>query len=267
MSSILLPKFFILGVRNKFRGFELFNEIERQGGICQIQWAQTFEEIENYHKTSLEFQNFTIGRRLKFEEISCALGHNEIYQLIWRQGLTWAVVLEDDVQVVNELQKLSDYLFQSDEPTIIFLNSFSLKVSHENVEANHKIGIPDGLRKQFLPKNIACSYAINFAAVDLILKLGRNNLLSVADWPYIWFTQVHFYQIEKPFFSHSNDANFSIIGNRNTSREKFSMRIPNPIRLIRAILFDVPIRIAIKNEVLVKAKLLYLQVKFKIGKI
>jgi GR25 family glycosyltransferase involved in LPS biosynthesis len=266
MASKLLPKFFILGVKNRFRGFELVNEIERQGGICEIHWAQTLEEIENFNRSSLKFQYFAIGRRLKFEEISCALGHNGIYQLIWKQGLTWGVVLEDDVQVVTELQKLSDYLFQSDQPTIIFLNSFPLNMSHENDEVDHKIGIPNGLRKQFLPKNIACSYAINFAAVDLIFKLGRNNLLSVADWPYVWHRQVNFYQIEELFFSHSDDAKYSIIGNRNTSKEKFSVRIPNPIRVIRAILFGVPIRIAIENEVLVKTKLLYRQVKFKIGK-
>jgi GR25 family glycosyltransferase involved in LPS biosynthesis len=265
MLSSSIPIIFILGVKKRFRGKSLVSEINRQSGNCQIHWAKTIEEVQDSVLSSIAFQYFTIGRELKFEEISCALGHNDIYMTILSQNLPWAIVLEDDVQVVAELVKLNDYLFESDAPSIIFLNSFSQKLSHNNSNTRREFGVSAKLSKQFLPKNIACSYAINLAAVRLIANIGQTKLISVADWPYLWFSKVSFYQISNPFFLHSGDPQFSLIGSRVNSRERFSKRIPNPMRVIRAILFGVSIKTAFKNELVLKTKLIYLQAKFKLG--
>ena len=102
-------------------------------------------------------------------------------------------------------------------------------------------------------------------AVKVINELGHNQLISSPDWPYRWSPRVDFYQCVSPIFVHPPQGENSLIGERSNNREKILNRIPNPIRLFRALMFNIPFDVAFKKEISFKCKLLFRQLRYKIG--
>lgn len=268
MKSKLIPHIYILGVKDNFRGGNLTNELEGNKDVSfEIHWARRVDllDLENQDFSNSHFAKFAVGRKLKCEEISCADGHNEIYKKILDRRLPWSIVLEDDVWIVGQLDSVNSYLFDTEIPTIIFLNKLAEKVSHSNDEYKSENEKSFGLVKQFLPKNIACSYAVNLAAVKMINEIQNYHLISSPDWPYRWSPRVDFYQVVLPIFEHPIQGENSLIGDRYSGREKILNRIPNPIRLFRALMFHIPFDIAYKKEISFKYKLIFRQLFYRIG--
>ena len=267
MKNRMLPYIFILGVQDKFRGKNLIDEFTRDKISFEIHWANKIkpQDIVDKNISDSGFAKFAIGRQLKHEEISCANGHNAIYKKIYERRLPWSIILEDDVKLINDLSNIKSILWDSKVPTIIYLNALVEKVNHFNDIAKPKEKQSRGVIRQFLPKNIACSYAINLAAVEMIREVGNHNLISSPDWPYRWSSRVDFYQVLSPIFMHPAQEDNSLIGKRLNDREKMLNRIPNPIRLARAVIFRIPFGIAFKTEIVLKSKLIFRQLLYKIG--
>jgi hypothetical protein len=267
MKNKSTPHIFILGLQDNFRGESLVDELAKADSSFEIHWAKKVysQDIVNQDIIDSRFAKFAIGREIKCEEISCANGHNEIYKKIFEKRLQWSIILEDDVEMIDELDSVNRYLFETEFPSIIFLNNLAEKVSHLNETGKSEEKKQTGIVKQFLPKNIACSYAINFAAVKVINELGHNQLISSPDWPYRWSPRVDFYQCVSPIFVHPPQGENSLIGERSNNREKILNRIPNPIRLFRALMYNIPFDVAFKKEISFKCKLLFRQLRYKIG--
>lgn len=78
---------------------------------CQFIKALSGQDLsENYIKTiySKEKAIEHIGRELGHGEIGCALSHISIYQKIVDEALPYAVVLEDDIDTLQDLQIIID---------------------------------------------------------------------------------------------------------------------------------------------------------------
>lgn len=75
----------------------------------------------DYHKSILRY-----GRKINKGEVGCTLSHRKCYELLLNSSATYALILEDDIHIMNDINILKshkvDELLNRNEPVILFIS-------------------------------------------------------------------------------------------------------------------------------------------------
>jgi hypothetical protein len=248
---------FILGVEGRFRGDKLVQELMNVGQETKVIWAPPIPEvISQYNNPKLRnFAQFQYGRYLKAEEISCTLGHRQIYENFKGLGENWALVLEDDAILKLDPRDLISKLPDTDEPCIILLHEGEGNIYYK-IRLRKRLRIC-GTKELLVPRGLAVSYLINKAAAKIVLQSNKLNLMSVADWPYSWQTKIRFYESGTRYFEHPDSPEASVIGLRVPPKRNLRRHLPSIVRLIQGINHGTGMKTAFKQELELKSKILF----------
>lgn len=127
-------------------------------------------------KKDVNYLRFTLrmGKRPGLGEIGCALSHIKIYRKMVEENIPYACILEDDIFILDhfkeQLEKLGAW-FNQDKPFVVRLN-----MPVKNSESN-EIAIRNHADYS------ACSYCLNLAAANALLKDNYPLHTFADDWP------------------------------------------------------------------------------------
>lgn len=115
-----------------------------------------------------------MGRHPNEGEVGCVLSHHKCYHQLLNSENDYALILEDDIAPVRDLNDLINYDIEkhliSEEPTVLFLSGdFWYFKNDDIVKAYDAVG--------------AYAYIINRAAAWLILSVGKPRNVA-DDWRY-----------------------------------------------------------------------------------
>ena len=116
-------------------------------------------------------------RPLSDAEFACALSHRAIYSNIVSEGLSGAVILEDDAILTDAFIKFVEkrlYL-RSD---LILLDHSHARVTAAPTQLSEDIS----MRRLSLPASLTTAYSLSSAAASYLLG-ATSPLSDVADWP------------------------------------------------------------------------------------
>ena len=133
------------------------------------------EEAGQLFDTELSYKRY--GRNLSFAEISCSLSHHKCYKEIVKRNLECALILEDDISIIGDINLLIDIekLVLTPEPMVMFLsgdywyyNRLSFNGRYDVVSVFDAIG--------------AYAYVINKAAAQLLLNKNPRPSCVADHW-------------------------------------------------------------------------------------
>lgn len=256
---------YILGLRNNYRGAELEKQLKLFGIFFEIQWGLEPErdlvEINCYQNK--EFQKFVYRRNLSKKEIACTLGHRKIYESFLRSRFEWALVLEDDSELIHDPSILIEALPKVTLPILINIHdSASIRmVKKRNLDKISKeLCKKEGdfqMRSLIDAISGTYGYVLNRKSAEELLALKFRNSLGVADWPYGTSKRVKIYDVLPPIVSPRKAHDQSIIGARDSIKVRRAFRIPRPDRAFLGMCLGIPRQIAFHQEVVLKITTLF----------
>lgn len=247
----------ILGLRDFYRGQKLEEQLKFQNLDFSNFWGFNGNKDLNLIKDNninQKFPGFIYGRDLLPTEVAASLGHIAIYQELLNSPNEWALILEDDAQIAPKLMEFISKLIDYKKPAVITLNSgagfrfYKLSI------------IPRGLHKKIVEisrllelPSLAHGYLVNKQAV-LMMDFGKmKNLISVADWPYIWPSSFEYYMTKINYVSVGDKNSTSLIGDRESlASASPSYWMPSINRLMTAHKFGISFKQAFYREVWIK---------------
>lgn len=121
------------------------------------------------------------GRKCSPAEIGCTLSHYAIYKKIKDLSIPYALILEDDIKVVNEkfqeaIEQSTKILDQETKPTIILLSGAYTYTQSQQLTNDIKLVNVYGAI-------LAHSYIINLPAAQLLIQ--QFPCIQADDWEYI----------------------------------------------------------------------------------
>ena len=182
----MLP-IYIITMPNSNRNPELINALSELNLKFQIQDAivgrsLTSEQIIG--NVNLQGCDARLGYRISDSLIGCGLSHREVYRKLLENGNEWALILEEDVNII-ELNFLEiNHALETcrSVPTIIQLFTRSSRLMDSN--SIIKIGSGSRIVFNFKPRVVgsgASAYVINHLAAQK--ALSENKLDGAPDWP------------------------------------------------------------------------------------
>jgi GR25 family glycosyltransferase involved in LPS biosynthesis len=117
---------FVLGLKSQFRGKDLVTQLADSKVDVKIVWGLEVDKFEKNFLNSLvdnRKSRYILGRRLSFGEVSCALGHLEMYEEFLLTNKEWGLFLEDDAIVETSFEAVLKNLPNDLPPSIISLTS------------------------------------------------------------------------------------------------------------------------------------------------
>jgi glycosyl transferase family 25 len=139
-------------------------------------------EIGKYYNNDKSIELF--NREMTPGEIGCALSHNKIYKKIVSESIPSAVILEDDICIVDseigDLLSDLEKIYPAEIPVIVLLNFVERYVSNkDDIIINEKYTLHDSYRSIS-----AASYFITKSAAEILSK-NLFPVYVVADkWEY-----------------------------------------------------------------------------------
>ena len=136
------------------------------------------------------------GRKLSEGEVGCALSHRKCYEALLQSNKKCALILEDDISVIRDLNIINDakinMLMDTAKPTILFLSGdyWFWKVRN-------------GMAKVFTAVG-AYAYIINRSAAEVLLK--RKAFTVADDWDYYKSRLIQYYAV----YPYMIDANLNM---------------------------------------------------------
>lgn len=258
----------ILGVREHYRGLELEAQLKSSGIDFSNYWgvdANGGFDLEELGSPDFRFAEFAIGRPLTDGEIACAIGHLGIYQEFLHSNFEWALIFEDDAQIIDLKSFFDLNLTHINEPIVISLHDgpgFRFKrPSKIAITLSRKF-----VRMQKLLELPSCAhgYLINRKAVEMINFTAARKLLTVADWPYIFSYKYKLFSTVIPLVT-IKDSTKSLIGDRtNFQSQGINFWKPSYRRARIASEFGIDLKLAIYREVIIKVGRVYHRVLQKL---
>jgi glycosyl transferase family 25 len=208
----------ILGLKSNFRGERLVNKVKALGITPEVTWGIPVAEIGvdrllNY--VNQEQARYISGRALTLQEISCALGHLEMYESFLISDKQFALFLEDDADFDGKLIELLKIDFSQKKPAVLQLAGyfsdktmpfpFPVVFPKHREMFRHTSGI---LRCVRYPVG-AFGYLMNRSAALKAVHLMRGRKInSPADFPFSWRTIIPFYiTTEEIVWHNSTESN------------------------------------------------------------
>jgi hypothetical protein len=176
-------KVYVIAIDGKPRNARLIKQLGLIFENTQIEIVQAITPNQIDHSDLLRYSKFgsqILGRQISPAEIAVAHSHKKCYQISAYRKELIALILEDDVEITNsiELQKTLSQYKTAKLPTISTLYSPMWGIWKHSFERFSAV----------IPPAYACSYLINFNAMQIALK---NEPIGLADWP-IWSEKVYF---------------------------------------------------------------------------
>lgn len=133
--------------------------------------------IEDRRKCFRPFHSFVAcARRLTDGEIGCSLSHLKIYQKMVDENIQIALVLEDDIVIVDEFKEqinVCEKRMDATKPQVVVLSNFSLTCPSDGfvgLERIHYAMCTDG-------------YIITLPAARIILECNLPVVVQADSWP------------------------------------------------------------------------------------
>jgi glycosyl transferase family 25 len=169
-----------------------------------------------------------IDRELSPSEIGAAASHLKIYNYIIKKKITQAIIMEDDAYPSALLKKwIKNNITVKNNEILSFYSypssSFLKKKYHRRVLK--KISIHRSLTHTY---NNSC-YQINNFTCKRIIKLTKNKVIGLPDWPFLINKENIYLSVTLPFMAIIDDKGIS---NLKLEREK----ILNKNKLLKIIL-------------------------------
>jgi glycosyl transferase family 25 len=181
-------KFFIINLPRDVKRRELIiDDMEKYNlnfSIIEAVDGRIFsdEDVKKYYNEKKSIQLF--NNKLNLGEIGCALSHIKVYEKMVAEGIPSAVIMEDDVCIVDdkidELLRNLEEKYPADFPVVVLLNYVERYVSNkDDIIINEKSTLHDSYRGVG-----ACGYFITKAAAKILAE-NMFPVYVVADkWEY-----------------------------------------------------------------------------------
>lgn len=257
---------YVLGVPSNFRGESLCKSLRDFGIAPEIVFGPEIEtDFELIQKsTNNDYAIFTIRRRIKPQEVACCLGHLRMYARFFESRAEWGIFLEDDAICIENPKSLLEKMPITNRPCHIFLHDGpGTNLNLWSAGSDPLSGL--GMIRRLDPQYGAYGYALNRAAVGLILKSKTVRYINTTDWPYLWPRRIKFYKSDKVFFMHPEDMSMSIIGERVNAQAQLINQLPSFFRFISGVKLGIGVRETFYREVTLKLIRLTFQIAKKIG--
>lgn len=137
----------------------------------------TDKEAQQLFDTELSYKRY--GRHLSLAEISCSLSHHKCYKEIVRRNLECALVLEDDISIIGDINVLADAekVLSTSQPMVLFLSGdywYYNRISFN--ETSDVVSVFDAIG--------AYAYVINNAAARLMLNKNPRPSCVADHWAF-----------------------------------------------------------------------------------
>lgn len=192
---------FVLGLKSHFRGEDLVTQLADSEIGVKIVWGLEVDKFEKNFLNSLMDNcksRYILGRRLSFGEVSCALGHLEMYEEFLLTNKEWGLFLEDDAIVQSSFDAVLENLPNDLPPSIISLTS----AQDERFEPRpfpflvNELKFGDGyiFRQCAIAPVLAHAYLMNRVGAFRATHLLRGKkIYSPADFPFQFRNHFDFY--------------------------------------------------------------------------
>jgi len=193
----------ILGLESNFRGTELVRKVEALGITPEVIWGIPVAEIgiERLLNFANQKQAFFIsGRELTVQEISCALGHLELYESFLSSGKQFALFMEDDADFDEKIEEIFGINYPLEKPVVLQISGYlDPQLLPKPFPATFpKIGEAfrhdPGILRCLQYPIYAHGYVMNRAAALEAVHLMRSRKInSQADFPFAWRSSTPIY--------------------------------------------------------------------------
>jgi GR25 family glycosyltransferase involved in LPS biosynthesis len=177
---------FVIALESAPRNLNLLHQLSEQKIPFQLvnaidgrSWRAPF----NTELVDTEVFKSVLGRIPRGAEIGCALSHMECIQQAKLQDLDFALIFEDDADIIGDLMPIIEQIKSIDEgqPMIFQLHSYSdslikRRTLRKSVSSNSQV-----LGNFFKPPRSAAAYCINRTAIEIYAQ--HRIVQGVADWP------------------------------------------------------------------------------------
>jgi len=197
----------ILGLKSNFRGEELVQKVEALGITPEVIWGIPVVEVGverllNY--ANQEQARYITGRDLTVQEISCALGHLEMYESFLNSNKKIALFLEEDADFDGKLKEILGIEYPQNDPVILQIGGYLDPQLLPNPfpatfpktgEAFRNVG---GILRCLQYPVYAHGYLMNrSAALEAVHLMRSRRVNSPADFPFVWRSSIPFYMTVK----------------------------------------------------------------------
>ena len=202
---------YILGVKSRFRGEQLLKKIQNDGYSCEIVWGEDAREWpKGLSKSSRWLSKFINNREISSGEYCCAMGHQRILKTFLNSGEEWALILEEDVNILEDISLIENFAKNRNEPTILHLaginhilrstpeETFWLRNAHVERIANEDTVLFRVVGNAYG----AFGFLINHEAAKIAVAGNRRlKFPQLADWPSTWRYRINFFITDRAFIS------------------------------------------------------------------
>jgi GR25 family glycosyltransferase involved in LPS biosynthesis len=194
-------KIFLISSKDRVIDSAVQSFAREQGSDLQITPGVFLDPLGDYSTlANLKQCRLRLGREISISEIGIALAHLSIYKTILNENLSWAMVLEDDANLINpkllrtQLSHIQE--LQPNSPTIFLLfhhNSSRINISRDG---NFK-------KSKSIP-SYALAYVLNHSAAKALIRV-QEPISSIADWPLLP-TEVNYWLSYQSAFIHGSET-------------------------------------------------------------
>jgi GR25 family glycosyltransferase involved in LPS biosynthesis len=210
---------YVLSLRSRFRGQELVEFLGCLNFRHKLVWGfETAEFAPDFFENLVDQRKakFLLGRELSFPEVSCALGHFEMYEEFLSSNSEWGLFLEDDSGLKSNIESLLNNLVTVSEPIVLTLSSMSQKTfgpqpfpldGHPN-----PLSWMPGFQKCLIPPTGAFAYLLNRKSAQIAVHTLRGKkIYCPADFPFEFRNLVQFYASREVFVDYEEKDGQSTI--------------------------------------------------------
>jgi len=240
---------YILGVEARFRGEHLLEKIKGNGYSCEIIWGE--DALDRPRGLSLisRFQSkFVNNREISIGEYCCAIGHQRILKTFLASGQSWALILEEDANILEDISLIEDLTKNKPGPTIMHLagiehilqstqeETFWLREVRTEMLADEEIVLFRVVGNAFG----AFGFLINREAAKIAVAGNRRlKFPQLADWPSTWRYKIKFFISDKAFISVESKGS-ELVGDRSkllnlsrrTQKSGFILKLRGWLKLV-----------------------------------
>jgi len=228
---------FILGLRRNFRGNELVQQLRSFKFDFKVIWGLEVSEFNNSFLDSMLDQSkskLILGRKMSYGELSCALGHLEMYENFILTGKPWGLFLEDDSKILPSIEDVLLKLPNDLSPSVILLMSclgadFRSFNPYPFPFVKHELELSDSIKfiKCATHPVGAYAYLMNRSAALLAVhNLRGRKIFSPADFPFQFRNLVSFYVSKNDYVVHGDYTSLLEEGRSNIQ----NMSVSNNLR-------------------------------------
>jgi len=236
----------ILGLQSNFRGQELARKVEALGITPVVTWGIPVAEVGierllNY--ANQEQARFITGRDLTVQEISCALGHLEMYESFLNSNKPFALFMEEDADFDENIKDILEIEYPQVEPVILHIGGYLDPHLLPNPfpatfpKAGDAFRNVKGILQCLQYPVYAHGYLMNRAAALEAVHLMRSRKInSPADFPFVWRSSIPFYITVRQIVWQRNSPS-SIEGNRSVleNNRRVSTNLERRLRRMAAL--------------------------------